>query len=387
MNIKFLIMLLSVLTSTIFLSADALAQENSKLKLRLVRRVQLPMLKNTIDEIVFSQNGRVAAIKTGGSLVIFNTKTWKPLYTFAANLEKALNQFALSPDGKTVALVRYKLSNKWESRSGISLEICNARTGKLKYTLFKSDIDNYVTYSPDGKTLLTLSHHTSVPAKTLGCWDTSSGQLNWKSHNRQSDSKIVFDPLTDYSFYSHIYYSCGIAFAPNGKTFATEVDGQIEISDALTGKFKKEISDSRGVQAPLIFSEDGVTLATGGDIESYGWYNGPDESSPFHATAICGVKFWDTRTGKLQAITKLDKDVVSSIYTPVSFWPHPNTLLAMSYETAPGPTLFNKKSGVKIGNVKIDFSFNPPGAAIFPGNKYLITATKDSTLSYWTARN
>lgn len=393
---------LSVLAFT-FAPLSARAQKSPSQKtspiysLQLVKSVALPDLKGTASEIAFSGNGKIAGVKVGGKLFTFDAKTWKLLHVFTPNFEPTLNQWALSPGGKTVALVHYKQDNSWSLRSGITLEIRNARTGQLRQNLFQSDMPNYVAYSPDGKNLVTLSNYRALDAneakyhgetKTIGCWNAKTGVLKWSSYSRQPDLKSAFNPVFDVEWYAEIYNSCGLAFTRDSQTLATEFNGQVELRAMNSGKKRLTITDERGAQAPLIFSADGKTLVTGGDIASYGWYDDPDDdTTPYHATTLCGTKIWNTQTGKKQREIAPDEDAPGYICTSISFWPKQSTLLAMSYGS--GPLIFDVNSGVTLGKQELNFTFTPLIPALTPDHKFLVTATtkaKNIVLSYWKAR-
>lgn len=360
-----------------------LAEAPTLAKLRRVRQVKLPSLKQRVERIEFSRDGQIAALQSYGDLVIFDAKTWRPLHTFKANLAPTLNQFALSPDGKTVALVHYKQSLNWSLRTGISLEVRNVRTGQLRFSLYRSDLDNHVIFSPDGKRLFTLSdtadwRHKNV-AKTLGCWNVATGRLLWHQTTSQPKSASTFDPFYDEPWYGNIAHSSGLSLSADGKTLATEVNGLVELRAADSGTKRLTISAPKGVQAPLIFSADGKLLATSADIASYGWNIGDDDTTPYHTTPVYGLKIWDTQTGKLRAIPQIKQNGQYSgyIYTPIAFWPNSRELLTLSYSPT-GPVIFDARTGVELGQNETDFLSTPLGAAISPDGQFLIMATEEN---------
>ncbi len=390
-----------------FAPLNAHAQKSSSPKtspaysLQLVKSIALPNVRGTASEIAFSGNGKIAGVKVGGKLFTFDAKSWKLLHVFTPNFEPTLNQWALSPDGKTVALVHYKRDDFGAGvfGSGVTLEIRNARTGQLRQALFQSGRPNYVAYSPDGENLVTMSNSRASDSnqakyrgetKTIGCWDAKTGALKWSSYSRQSDLKSALNPVFDQDDYAKIYYSCGLAFTRDSQTLATEFNGQVELRAMSSGKKRLTITDERGAQAPLVFSGDGKTLVTGGDIASYGWNNGTDGDGPYHTYSLCGLKIWDAQTGKKQREVEYpDKDTPGYICTPISFWPKQNTILTMSYFEPPGPVIFDINSGVALGNQEFEFDFIPLIPALTPDDKFLVTATtksKSVVLSYWKAR-
>lgn len=412
---KFSWLKLSVLAFT-FAPFNARAQTSSSPKislaysLQLVKSVALPDVHGTASEIAFSGNGKIAGVKVGGKLFTFDAKTWKLLHVFTPNFEPTLNQWALSPDGKTVALVHYKRDNSWSSRSGITLEIRNARTGQLRQALFQSDMPNYVAYSPDGKNLVTMSNYRSLDSnqaeyhgetKTIGCWNAKTGRLKWSSYSHQpfvngvNDVNRLMYISMDSGF---TFISCGLAFSPDGKTLASEFNGQVELRAMNSGEKKVTIIDKLGAEASLFFSADGKTLATGGDIDGSQTY---DESGFGGMTMEGnGVKLWDTRTGKKlkqidwdNAYTNLKETIISYNYSPLGFWPTKTTLAVDFYDSSMnnrnhvamfGLNPIHKNIDYDLGDIDFNHIFT-----ITPDRKFLVVmSSKDNSvnLEYWKAR-
>lgn len=363
--------------------------------LQMVRNVALPDIQGHINAIAFSDNDKIAMIRDEGRLHIFDTQKWKLLHTFVPDSQRFPLDGDLSPDGKLVALVNYKRIKPEAPQSKLALEIRDARTGRLRHTFFRSYIPNYVAYAPDGKSLITMSYRLkyasggretldSGATRTLGCWDVQTGRLKWSSYREW--------PPSNKENNTH-----GLAFSDNSQTIAVLSHGEVELHDARFGKKLATMTDERGLKEPMVFSPNGKTLATGGDID--GWYT--DDQSGFGGQTMPGdgVKLWDTQTGKkLEQVTwnnvytTEDDVVIGAMYYPLSFWPTSTTLAVTLYDSNTDSKLHLGIFGLRPVKQQANFEFKYIGFtqvfAVTPDCKFLVVASsKDgkSTLEYWKA--
>jgi len=381
---RFAIAALCFLVCGVARSAPQAQEKSPSLSaMRMVGHISLDLPKGEIDEIKISRNGKIAAVKVGGRLVTFNAKTWKRLHEFSPNLEAAWSQFALSPDGQQIAFVHYKEPNSVSMRSGITLEVCNAADGQIKRVLLQSDYSTFVEFSPDGKQLAAFSTLSPMVAgeekkQVLRCWTLPDFHLKWSRSDELTPSSSNLNPLYYEVFIGNIFYSGFVVFSPDNRLVATTTEGIINLWSTNAGEKTATLTDKRGAQPPLVFSPDGKTLASGGDTASYGWYaGGNDETSPYHATALCSVKLWNLKKRQLQTIFHSDKDkkAFTYIYYPLAFWPNNKTLLAMSYETPSGPTFFDAKSKKETGRQELPFSSRPIAITVSPDGRFLLIAS------------
>jgi WD40 repeat protein len=172
--------------------------------------------------------------------------------------------FALAPDGATLA-----------TSGDNGIRVCELATGKVRRQLTKvaavndanyrysnwvginrfldsvavvSDSGNGLTFSPDGRTLATIS------GSTVYLWDTARGkelrQLGGQGNSVRS-----------------------VAFTPDGKIIAaSSEDGTIRFWDTATGTILAQVEGHRGGVGSIVFSADGQTLTSAGnDTTSLVW--------------------------------------------------------------------------------------------------------------------
>jgi hypothetical protein len=197
--------------------------------------------------------------------------------------------FALAPDGATLA-----------TSGDNGIRVCELATGKVRRQLTKvaavndanyrysnwvginrfldgvavvGDSGNGLTFSPDGRTLATIS------GSTVYLWDTARGkelrQLGGQGNSVRS-----------------------VAFTPDGKIIAaSSEDGTIRFWDTATGTILAQVEGHRGGVGSIVFSTDGQTLTSAGnDTTSLVWdvkrclEGGVRRNKP---TAQTVAKLWD----------------------------------------------------------------------------------------------
>ena len=115
----------------------------------------------------------------------------------------------------------------------------------------------WVAFSPDGKTVLTVSSD-----RTARLWDASTGSP-------------VGQPLR------HKGRTLYGTFAPDGQTvLTTSRDGEARLWDARTGALMHELSGHEGEVSHGVFSRDGKTIVTVGDDQK--------------------IRVWDVASGQLR---------------------------------------------------------------------------------------
>lgn len=201
---------------------------------------------------------------------IWDTQTGKSVSVFKQNNE--LFYPAFSPDNRTLAGV-----SKLPGKAGAAgLRLWNVSTGKLEKTIYTGEfLPHYVTYAPDGKSILLHSSATTLV-------DASSGKRRWHIAQEQQ-------------YYNHA------VFSPDGKTIAvSEYGPRIDLLDATSGRVLRSFAGNPGDAESILFLQNGTRLVTGNR-------NG--------TSAI-----WDVRSGQLLATMVIQRSGEWITITPEGFF-------------------------------------------------------------------
>jgi WD40 repeat protein/beta-lactamase regulating signal transducer with metallopeptidase domain len=156
---------------------------------------------------------------------------------------------AFNPAGSILATtaMQDEAISLWDTATGKPVRRLRSRLlARLPYQA------RFVAFSPDGRLLVSVGYgrpEGSEPPQVLGLvqmWDVTLGTEMWSAHKHK-------DTVT------------GVAFNPNGLTFATGDDGgKVLIWDSATGRLLRNMPhNERANPHPLAFSPDGQLLASG----------------------------------------------------------------------------------------------------------------------------
>ena len=244
---------------------------------------------------------------------------------------------AFSPDGKKV------LSGSWDNTA----KLWDVQTGKLQRKHTFSSFVNWVTFSPNGKSYLTMSSSVEL-------WDARTGGLLREIKN--ADTGVP--PM----------------FSPQGEILAIGIgEGKIHLLNTKTDKAKLTLKspDKQERIMSIAFSPDGKLVATGTAKLTY-----KKMFDPKGMAETGTVKLWNARTGKLLRTLKGHKSYVQSVD-----FAHDGKILA-SGSSDGTVKLWNANSGSLIRTLKSNLPLDGVFSVAFsPDDKIL--ASGGASLRLW----
>lgn len=281
-----------------------------------------------------------------------------------------INYLTISPDGKTLVSASADKSIKiWEMPSGKEVRTVIEDYLPINHFVIRQENRKIATISNNnqikiwdfttGKEILTISGHDSSVNHLVISPDGK------KLISASADSKIkIWDFTTGkevLTISGHESFVNYLIISPDGrKLVSADADGKIKIWDFATGK---EIFTITGHDSPvnhLVISPDGKKLVSAG--------------------ADGKIKIWDFTTGqKIFTLTGHDSSV-----EPLTISPDGKKLVSGS---ADGQIkIWSLKKGQEIGNFTgHDSSVN--ALVISPDGKILVSGSADKTIKFWQMQN
>ncbi len=293
--------------------------------------------QGAVRGITFGADGQTLLTATRGQtngqrttvFQMWETATGKPLGQAECQTDRT-DAFALSPDGLTLLTVSHleKMISRWEMPTGRFLGTLLPHEGMVRA----------VAFSPDGCSILTGGED-----RTARLWEAASGRLQALLYHRE--------PVT------------AVAFGPDGRTLLTASPGDgVRVWQGTASTEPLQVVAHGGPVRVLAGSRDGARVATGSDDRS--------------------VRLWETTSGKLTPAGNLPHPgpLASATFSP------DGTFLATTTHQDDGAFLWDLTTGQLT---RLPHDQGPPHqrrvrmTAFSPDGTRLATAGYDGTVRLW----
>jgi WD40 repeat protein len=201
--------------------------------------------------VQFSPDGAVLAVVIDKKVHVWDASTWKEARSF--DMKDACAALAWAPDGKTFAWIAGAAARGEKAKLAVTIH--DATSGEEKLALLQSDATagcpvNQLLFTPDGKRLLACGERSSTGPIIWG-WDLPAG-----------------GPPDVYKFAGQGDGFRTFALSPDGKMLVASTDKSCELVEIeVSGADVKEVVrlDSQGKVRHIAFAPDGKTFATCGN--------------------------------------------------------------------------------------------------------------------------
>ena len=341
--------------------------------------------KGAINKVAYAPDGTRLAVGSSIGVWIYDIESGKALDLFPMY---GVSCLAFSPDGKTLVggSRRHNLV-LWDMTTGEPL--------RTFINIYHSDVFS-VAFSPDGKNVIS-GHENGF----ICLWETATGKKHSSFlYNIWGEEGSVLIP-------DHIGEIRGLAFSPNGKTFAClckDEKDAVHLWETATGKHIQRLFLTGGEEnsiESIAFSPDGRTLAVGWGTGEISLSDTKTESlfqhfdmqhrwgvlslafSPDGALlASCGedstVRLWGVKTRKLLRTFIGHKSGVFNEVFSVAFSPDGKTVASSSKESV---HLWNTQGEEQLRSVITHTAIL--GAVFSPDGKTLASGNEDNTVRLW----
>jgi WD40 repeat protein len=306
-----------------------------------------------VSTLAFAPDGKTLASGSAEAAIrLWDPATGKQLLPGRGHGER-LTAVAVAPDGRLIATGAWDGAVRlWEAETGKEVGLWQTPAGAPPRGGFDTGSDriHQVRFAPDGKRLAAVRED-----ETVLLWDVTAKKeaRTWRG-------------------------GCA-AFSPDGKllavggrgTTAADADrGVIRLYDMGTGK---EVGELRGHATPvtdLLFSPDGLTLASGGQVLFGAWGRGEDQVKEEHM-----VRVWDVATRRQRRALGGQRGNLGA------FSPDGRTLALRGF-LEKTVSLWEVASGEQRGRLEghTEMVF---ATAFAPDGKNLATASLDGTVRVW----
>jgi WD40 repeat protein len=309
-----------------------------------------------VSSVSYSLDGkRIFSLDSDGKIFVWDASTGvpigKPLY-LKGDSDWVIGSVSYSPDGKYIAGRTMGLNTLqiWDTRTGVpigkplgdkSIQIWD-QSNELHFekpTRAYDDVGNSISYSPDGKKIVSIGPN----GKTMQIWNVSTGDP-------------VGQPLQ-----GHDDLVTSVSYSPDGKHIISgSLDKTVRLWNANTGA---------PMGQPLRGHEDWITSV------SYS----PDGKHIVSGSYDKTVRVWDATTETLAAQSlKLGTDVLSVSYSPDG----KHLVTGSSDKTV---RIWNAITGVPIGKPLQGHEDSVTSVAFSPDGGRIVSGSSDKTIRIWNA--
>jgi eukaryotic-like serine/threonine-protein kinase len=324
--------------------------------------------KSRVLSVAFRPDGRAIAMAGTDNLVrMRDTTTGNPIGSPVPH-HGVVSDMAFSPDSKTLLTVSEKTMRMWDAATG----------SPISSPFTHEAIVTYVTYSPDGKTLITVDNDQ----KAARLWDVGTG-------------KPISRPLT------HQDWIFSASLSPNNKTvLTTGYDDAARLWDAATGNPTGVEFVHKGIVFQGVFSPDGKTVLTGSADQTARLWDaatgkpvgsplthqgtvyyvayGPDGKTVLTGSADQMARLWDAATGNAIGAPSPNQGRASA------FAYSPDAKSVLTVAAADGtPRVWDASAGGPLLGRPLSQQSLVQSVAFRPDGKAVITGCADGAARIW----
>ncbi|NEQ73194.1 MAG: hypothetical protein F6K23_08965 [Okeania sp. SIO2C9] len=367
--------------------------------------------KNDVLGVAFSPDGETIATASADNTVKLWSQKGQLLQTLTGHKDK-VRDVAFSPDGKTIATASADNTVKLWSQKGKLWLIPLGNSWQLLQTLRRHKNWVYsVAFSPDGKTIVTVSAD-----KTVKLWNQKGQLLQTLQGHDDSVMGVAFSPDGEtiatasadntvklwkqkeqllQTLQEHDDFVMGVAFSPDGETIASASADNIVKLWNREGKLLQTLQEHDDLVMGVAFSPDGEIIASASSDNTVklwnrqgqllqtltghnNWVSGvafsPNGEIIASASADNTVKLWNLQGKELETLTGHKYSVFGVAFSPdgetIAFASADNTVKLWNLQGKELETLNGHEDWVN-------------GVAFSPDGETIASASADNTVKLW----